>query len=40
MKEEDPGLLGCLAGPIIFTLFVAFCVFMFWLCMQLTGTEL
>ena len=39
-KKDPPMIAGILSGMLIFTSFVAFCMFMFWLCMQCTGTKI
>ena len=43
MEKKDSNesiFAGVLSGILIFACFVGFCMFMFWLCMQCTGTKL
>lgn len=43
MKEKNSffnTVKGLISGLLIFAAFVGFCMFMFWVCMKLTGTTL
>lgn len=39
-KSEENVFVGFLCGVLIFACFVGFCMFMFWLTMQCSGTKL
>jgi hypothetical protein len=39
-EKSTPTILGCMSSLLIFSAFVGFSFFMFWVCMKVFGWEL